>query len=47
MSDADFCEYLFAYGQVELVPERAFDLPRQFRLSYAYFMNDLENGCAL
>ena len=45
-SDADFCSYMLAEAGVALVPGRAFGLPGHFRLSYAYAMDELKEGCA-
>lgn len=45
-TDAEFCTYILANAGVALVPGRAFGLPGHFRLSYAYAMADLKEGCA-
>lgn len=45
-SDADFCAYILSEAGVALVPGRAFGLPGHFRLSYAYALDDLQEGCA-
>ena len=45
-TDAEFCEYILASAGVALVPGRAFGLSGHFRLSYAYAMADLKEGCA-
>ena len=44
-TDADLCDYILAQGNVALVPGRAFGLPGHFRLSYAYAMDELVEGC--
>lgn len=44
-TDAELCDYILSAGNVALVPGRAFGLPGHFRLSYAYAMNDLVEGC--
>ena len=45
-NDAEFCAYILADAGVALVPGRAFGLSGHFRLSYAYAMADLKEGCA-
>ena len=45
-TDAEFCTYILANAGVALVPGRAFGLSGHFRLSYAYAMADLKEGCA-
>ncbi|MEJ6707435.1 MAG: pyridoxal phosphate-dependent aminotransferase [Amylibacter sp.] len=45
-TDAEFCAYILADAGVALVPGRAFGLSGHFRLSYAYAMADLKEGCA-
>lgn len=45
-TDADFCAYVLNSFHVALVPGRAFGLPGYFRMSYAYGMDDLKEGCA-
>ena len=44
-SDADFCAYVLSEVGVALVPGRAFGLSGHFRLSYAYALEDLKEGC--
>ncbi len=44
-SDADFCAYVLAFTGLAIVPGRAFGLPGHFRLSYAYALRDLQDGC--
>ena len=45
-NDAEFCAYILADAGVALVPGRAFGLSGHFRLSYAYAMADLKEGCS-
>lgn len=45
-TDADFCSYILEEAKVALVPGRAFGLPGYFRLSYAYSMSELQEGCS-
>ncbi len=45
-TDADFCNYVLEEAKVALVPGRAFGLPGYFRLSYAYSMSELQEGCS-
>lgn len=45
-TDADFCDFLLNDFGVALVPGRAFGAPGHFRISYAYSMADLTEGCA-
>ena len=44
-TDADFCNYILEQAKVALVPGTAFGLPGYFRLSYAYSMSELYEGC--
>ena len=45
-TDADFCSYILEEAKVALVPGRAFGLSGYFRLSYAYSMSELQEGCS-
>ena len=45
-NDAEFCAYILTDAGVALVPGRAFGLSGHFRLSYAYAMADLKEGCS-